>query len=241
MRIVDTHLHLVYKDRFSYPWMKDTPALDHQLSANDYFSKAEKHGIELALHMEVDVAEKDMEAETAFIVGAHERIGGAIAACRPENADFPAYLERIAAVRGVRGLRRVLHIMPDDTASTPLFAENIRRLERYGLTFDLCISARQLPIGLELVKKCPNVQFVLDHCGVPDIANDTFRPWRDHISEFAHLPNVTAKISGVIAYAGNDWTTEKLTPYVSHVIDAFSFDRVVWGYGLSGLHPESRS
>ena len=229
MRIIDTHLHLVYKDRFSYPWLKDAPALDHQVTAEDYFARAEKLGIDTALHMEVDVAEADMEAETAFMVDADDRIAGAIAACRPENRDFPAYLDRIAAIPGVRGLRRVLHIMPDDLSQAPLFAENIRRLANHGLTFDLCVAARQLPLAIDLAKKCPDVQFVLDHCGVPDIENDAFSPWAEHISECARLANITAKVSGVIAYAGADWSTEKLRPYVSHVLDTFSFDRVVWG------------
>ncbi len=26
--IIDTHLHLIYRDRLSYPWLKDVPALD---------------------------------------------------------------------------------------------------------------------------------------------------------------------------------------------------------------------
>ncbi|MEO2039238.1 MAG: amidohydrolase [Martelella sp.] len=229
MRIIDPHLHLVYKDRFSSPWLNDAPALDRQQTAEDYFARAKKLGIDTALHMEVDVAENDMEAETAFIVGADDRIAGAIAACRPENRDFPAYLDRIAAIPGVRGLRRVLHIMPDDLSQAPLFAENIRRLANHGLTFDLCVAARQLPLAIDLAKKCPDVQFVLDHCGVPDIEKDAYSPWAEHISECARLANITAKISGVIAYAGADWSTEKLRPYVSHVLEAFTFDRFVWG------------
>ena len=229
MRIIDTHLHLVYKDRFSYPWLKDAPALDHQTTAEDYFARAGELGIDAALHMEVDVAEADMEAETVFMVGAHQKIAGAIAACRPESPDFPAYLERIAAIPGVRGLRRVLHVVPDDVSQAPLFAENIRRLAGHGLTFDLCVAARQLPLAIALAGKCPEVQFVLDHCGVPDIENEAYAPWAENISECARLTNVTAKISGVIAYAGADWNTEKLRPYISHVLDVFTFDRVVWG------------
>ncbi|PRX10616.1 UNVERIFIED_ORG: putative TIM-barrel fold metal-dependent hydrolase [Martelella mediterranea] len=229
MRIIDTHLHLVYKDRFSYPWLKEAPALDHQLTAEDYFARAGKLGIEKAMHMEVDVADSDMEAETAFITGAHDRIAGAIAAGRPESPDFPAYLERIAAIDGVKGLRRVLHIMPDELSQSDLFVENIRRLAAYDLTFDLCVQARQLPLAIDLARKCPEVQFVLDHCGVPDIENNGLDPWREQIGEIARLANVTAKISGVIAYGGADWSVEGLRPYVSHVIDTFTFDRVVWG------------
>src|SRR5690606_3518245 len=55
VKIVDTHLHLVYKDRFSYPWLEGADALNRQWPAEDYFAIAEKLGIESALHMEVDV------------------------------------------------------------------------------------------------------------------------------------------------------------------------------------------
>jgi predicted TIM-barrel fold metal-dependent hydrolase len=229
MRILDTHLHLVYQDKFSYPWLGGAPLLNRQWTAEDYFAEAEKLGIEQALHMEVDVAESDMEAETRFVLGADPRVGGAIAAARPESTDFPAHLERLAGVSGVRGIRRILHTMPDELSQTPLFAENLRRLARPGLSFDLCVLARQLPIGRELVAKCPDVQFVLDHCGVPDVAGKALDPWRADIAELARLPNVAAKISGIVAYAAPDWTADDLRPFVEHVIASFGWDRVVWG------------
>lgn len=229
MRIVDTHLHLVHMDRFSYPWLADAGPLNRQWPAEAYFAQAEKLGIEAALHMEVDVAEADMEAETDFALGVHPRVVGAIAACRPESPDFPAYLERIAARSGVKGLRRILHTSPDELSQSPLFGQNLRSLATRHLPFDLCVLARQLPIGAALAAKCPGVQFVLDHCGVPDVANKALDPWRDNIRALSKLPNVAAKISGIVAYAGPDWTVADLRPFVEHVIDCFGWDRVVWG------------
>lgn len=229
MRILDTHLHLVYQDRFSYPWLAGAGPLNQQWTAEAYFAEAERLGIEAALHMEVDVAEADMEAETRFIVGAHPRIAGAIAAGRPENADFAAYLDRLIAIPGVKGMRRILHTSPDELSGSDLFAENIRRLGAAGLPFDLCVLARQLPIGAALAARCPDTQFVLDHCGVPEVAGKALDPWRDNIGAIAKLPNVAAKISGIVAYAGPDWTVDDLRPFVEHVIACFGWDRVVWG------------
>ncbi len=230
MRIVDTHLHLVYLDRFSYPWLSGVPAIDRQWDAPSYFAEAEKLGIETALHMEVDVAEQEMEDETHFVLsGLDRRIGGAIAAVRPEYVDFPGHLERLAALPGVKGLRRILHTQPDELSGGDLFAANLRRLPAHNLTFDLCLLARQLPLGRDLVAKCPDVQFVLDHCGVPDIAGGASEPWREGIRRMAEMPNVTAKISGIAAYARPDWTIDDLRPYVEHIIECFGWDRVVWG------------
>lgn len=229
MRIIDTHLHLIYLDRFSYPWLSGAPRINRSFPLEDYMRRAEALGIEKAIHMEVDVAEKDMEAETEFVTSVDPRVVAAIAAGRPESAGFPAYLERLAANPRVKGLRRILHTMPDELSAPDRFAENVRLLAGHGLTFDLCVLARQLSIGQKLVDRCPDVQFVLDHCGVPDIEGGKFESWRDGITEIARRPNVAAKISGVIAYGGDDWTVDDLRPYVEHVIDSFGWDRIVWG------------
>jgi predicted TIM-barrel fold metal-dependent hydrolase len=228
-RIIDTHLHLIYQDRLRYPWLADVPKLNRDFPLSEYLTEADHLGIERALHMEVDVAAEDQEAETAFVAGIGPPVIAAIASCRPENADFPASLERIAATPFVRGLRRILHTSPDELGQAPLFAENLRRLAQHRLTFDLCVLARQLPIAIALVRACPDVRFILDHCGVPDVAAQAVDPWRDDITRLAALPNVACKISGIVAYAAADWTTADLRPYVEHCIEAFGWDRVVWG------------
>jgi predicted TIM-barrel fold metal-dependent hydrolase/L-rhamnose mutarotase len=230
MRIVDTHLHLMHLDRFNYPWLKDIPAINRQWTAESFFAEAEKLGIETALHMECDVEEPDQENETRFVLDhLHPGIAGAIAAARPERADFPAHLDRIAALRGVKGIRRILHTQPDELSQSKLFAANLRRLAPLNLTFDLCVLARQLGIGRDLVASCPDVQFVLDHCGVPDIAGNGYGTWASSIERLAELPNVVAKISGVVAYANADWSVDDIRPYVEHVIECFGWGRVVWG------------
>ena len=229
MRIIDTHLHLVYKDRFTYPWLDGAPAINSQWTAEAYFAEALPLGIDRALHMEVDVAEAEMEAESRAMLAIHPNVVGAIAACRPENTDFPAYLERLATLDGVKAFRRILHVMPDELSQSDLFAENIRRIGATGRVFDLCYLARQLPIARELVAKCPQTQFVLDHCGVPDVAGQALDPWRADIAALAELPNVAAKISGIVAYAGPDWTVGTLRPFVEHILESFGEDRVVFG------------
>jgi len=229
MRILDTHLHLVDLNRFSYPWLNDVPALKRDWTPADYFAEVVPLGIEAALHMEVDVAEPEMMAETEHVLKVHPRVVGAIAACRPESASFPAFLDRLAVMQGVKGLRRILHTSPDELSQTPLFYENIRRLKDKGLSFDICVLARQLPLAEKLAKAAPQVQFVLDHCGVPDVASGVMDPWRENIRRVAELPNVVGKISGIGAYAKPGWTAETLRPWVEHMIECFGWDRVVWG------------
>ena len=232
--LLDTHVHLIYRDELDYPWLDNEPALNRDATYDDYLRQARQLGITRALHMEVDVAEVDMERETDMIERLMARedsiLVGAIAACRPENKDFPAFLERQLERACVKGFRRVLHVVADDVSTTSTFRDNVDRLAEADLPFDLCFAARQLPLAIELVDACPKVRFVLDHCGVPDIANDAWQPWADHMRDISRRDNVNAKISGVMAYGdGRQWTLSNTRRYVEHTIDSFGWDRIVWG------------
>jgi predicted TIM-barrel fold metal-dependent hydrolase len=230
--ILDTHLHIIDRSALRYPWLAGVAALDRDFLYEDYVGEARRGGISGALHMEVDVDPQDIDAETAYVAGKAGEGGllrGCVAACRPEAAGFPAELDRALADPFVKGFRRVLHVVPDEVSESGAFRENLRRLAGTGLPFDLCVLARQLPQAVALAAAAPEVQFVLDHCGVPDIAGGAQEPWRGMVSELARRPNVVAKISGVVAYAGAHWTVETLRPWVEHVIGAFGWDRVVWG------------
>ncbi|HEX4298556.1 MAG TPA: amidohydrolase [Devosia sp.] len=229
MRIVDTHLHLIYLDKFSYPWLAGVPPLNRQWDAPSYFAEAEKLGIEAALHMEVDVPAREMEDETQFVLGLDRRVVGAISNARPEHVDFPGHLERIAADPRIKGIRRLLQSDPDQLSEGEVFRSNLRRLAAHRLSFDICVQARQLPIARALVAACPDVQFVLDHCGNPPIATGDLATWRANIRALAELPNVAGKVSGIVNNARPGWTAADLRPVVEHMVACFGWDRVVWG------------
>ena len=230
MRILDTHLHLVYQDRFSYPWLAQVPRLDRQWIAEDYFAEAEGLGIEQAIHMEVDVAEADMLGETAFALEVNPRVVAAIANGRPEREDFPAHLDRLAALGGkVKGVRRLLQFQPPELSEQPLFIENVRRLTEHGVTFDICVKSHELEVARKLIDACPGVQFVLDHCGNPKIAEREWESWATPMAAIAAYPNVVCKVSGILANVDDGWSVADLRPYVEHVITLFGWDRVVWG------------
>ena len=232
--IIDTHLHLIDLSALRYPWLAGAPALNRDFPHEEYATQARRAGIEAALHMEVDVDQADIEAETSHVKAQSQQAGsllrGAIAACRPEEGSFAAYLERQQADPFIKGFRRVLHVMPDELSDSALFRDNIKRLSGSGLTFDLVVLPHQIPRAIALADLAPDVQFVLDHCGVPDIKGRAEHPWREHMAEIARRSNVIGKISGVVAYADpSSWSVENLRPYVEHTIGSFGWDRVVWG------------
>lgn len=232
--IIDTHLHVVDPWTLDYPWLATVPALNQAWPYAAYELEALRAGISRTLHMEVDVAPERIEDETSYVATLAHRpgslIAGAIASCRPEEPEFAAYLERQRRNPLIKGFRRVLHVMPDELSEQPLFRDNIKRMSGSGLTFDLCMLPHQLPNAMALADLAPDVTFILDHCGVPDIKGDARQPWQEHITELARRPNVVAKISGVVAYADPDkWIADTLRPWVEHTISSFGWDRVVWG------------
>jgi predicted TIM-barrel fold metal-dependent hydrolase len=232
--IIDTHLHLIYRDRLSYPWLSGVAALNRDARYERYAQEALRCGVTGALHMEVDVAESDIEAETKNVkdlaVGGASLIKGAISACRPESGGFPAFLERTLSDPFVKGFRRILHEVPDETSERPIFRENLRRLSGTGRPFDLCVRPDQLDRAIGLVDACPDVSFVLDHCGAQSVTPALAPVWRTRIAEIARRPNVVAKVSGVVAYADpKTWVLDDIRPYVEGVIERFGWDRVVWG------------
>lgn len=232
--IIDTHLHLIYRDRLSYPWLAGFAPLDHEFPYETYAAEAHRCGVTDVLHMEVDVADADIERESGNVAALAAEPGsllrGAISACRPEDAAFPAFLERQRANATVKGFRRVLHVVPDDLSEGAVFRENLKRLAGAGLPFDLCVRADQIGKAIALADVAPNVQFVLDHCGVPDVKGKAEHPWRKDMAEIARRPNVAVKISGVVAYAdAATWTLDDIRPFVEHSIESFGWNRVVWG------------
>jgi predicted TIM-barrel fold metal-dependent hydrolase len=232
--IVDTHLHLIYRDRLRYPWLAGFAPLDRDFPYDTYAMEARRCGITDVLHMEVDVARDDIEAETRHVAGLAAQpeslLRGAISSCRPEESGFAGFLERQLADPFVKGFRRVLHVVPDDLSEGALFRENLRRLAEGSRPFDLCVRPDQIEKAIALADLAPDVQFVLDHCGVPAIKDRADHPWRESIAEIARRPNVAVKVSGVVAYAdGATWKVADIRPYVEHAIGSFGWDRVVWG------------
>ena len=233
MELIDTHQHLIWRDRLGYGWTAGIPALaEGDFTPEDYQAQTKGQGIAGTIFMECGVDDADYQAEARYVATRVGRDGilGQIASCRPEtDAGFDAWLEECGALQ-VKGFRRILHVVPDEMSQNEVFRANLRKIGRKGLPFDMCFLARQLPIAEALARACDGQQLVLDHCGVPDIAGGVFDDWAKGIDRLAALPHVSVKLSGISAYAApGTASVELLRPWVGHVLDRFGADRVVWG------------
>ncbi|MDD9908783.1 MAG: amidohydrolase family protein [Ahrensia sp.] len=237
VELIDTHQHLLYRDALRYEWADDLPPLEKgDFGIADYQRLTAGKTVAGTIFMEVDAA--DYKAETRLISqlaqDSDNHILGIISSCRPESDDgFEAWLDECASLPVV-GYRRILHEVADDLSQSDTFRRNVRSIGHRERTFDMVFRADQLGIAYELAMACDNTRLILDHCGVPDIASDMargeFRQWRDAISKLASLPHVNGKLSGILAYCPQGHANaETIRPYVQHMIDSFTPNRLVWG------------
>lgn len=131
----------------------------------------------------------------------------------------------------VKGIRRIIQFEPDPGFCLQnSFIEGVQLLADYEFTFDICVAYHQLDKVIELVKVCPEVTFMLDHMGKPDIKNHQIDTWKSHISELSKMHNVHCKLSGLLTEADHKhWKPQDICDYVNCVIDDFTPDRIIFG------------
>jgi len=233
--LLDTHQHLIYREEVSYGWTKDIPPLaTENFTVNDYLNLTEGLGIKGTLFMETGVDDPDYQKEAHFVKSLMDNpsngIKGLILSIRPEeNEGFDKWLEETLSI-GAIGYRRILHVMPDETSQSETFRTNVKKIGKAGKPFDICYLPTQLSLAIDFAKACDDMHLVLNHCGVPSIATGEIDEWSKGIKALAELPNVTCKLSGLMAYcAPGTSSLETIKPYVDHVLNSFGSDRIVWG------------
>ena len=233
--VVDSHVHLLDTRRFKYSWAAGAPKLGRDWTPQDLTAAAKPYTIESFVFVEVDVDQPQYldEADWVQSIAMRDpRLKGCVAALPLERgAAIEPEIARIAGLPVVRGVRRLIQNQPDPAfVLQPNFIEAVKLLPKYGLSFDLCIFHHQLPNTLELVRRCPEVSFILDHIAKPGIKAGLIDPWRAEVKQLAALPNVVCKLSGVTTEADHQsWAREQLRPYIDHVVECFGFERLLYG------------
>jgi L-fuconolactonase len=131
----------------------------------------------------------------------------------------------------LKGIRDVAQDLPDSHyLAKPQSIKSVQELGKMGLTYDILTKTPELRAGIELVRACPDVQFVLDHISKPYIAKGEVEPWKSLITELASFENVSCKISGMVTEAKwHQWNDSDFAPYVDHIIDSFTPQRIMFG------------
>ncbi len=68
------------------------------------------------------------------------------------------------------------------------FVDAVRLAGQFGLTVDLCVRSHQIAEVTKLAELCPEVIFVLDHLGKPDVRAGGWESWAEAIRRLADTP-----------------------------------------------------
>lgn len=233
MKVIDTHAHFWDVASLNYPWIEKGSAFDRSFLPGDYRRATQGIPIERLVFVECDASADCSLAEAQWVArlaDADPRIQAIVGRVSLMNDDAPATLEAMAAMPLVRGIRDNIQNHASGFALHERFVRGVREVHRHGLHFELCVKHHQLAETIELVKRCPEGRFVLDHCAKPDIRSGLRDPWQHQMREMAALPNVACKISGLVTEADWErWKPEDVLGYARTAADAFGPERILFG------------
>lgn len=232
--LIDTHVHFWAPDRLDYSWLEAFPVLNQPHGLSEYReATAEVEGmvfVECTESFDDAVSKKEVEW-VHTLAEEEDRLQAIVAhASLEKGEEARPHLDWLSSQPLVTGVRRIVQDEGPEFLTHADFVEGVQLLGDYDFSFDLTVKAHQLNAAVELVDRCPNVQFVLDHLGKPQIRDNEWMPWSDHIEALAKRENVVCKLSGVLTEADLDaWTYGDVAPYLEHAVASFGQERVLFG------------
>jgi predicted TIM-barrel fold metal-dependent hydrolase len=240
--IIDTHQHLWDLDLFPLEWV--SPPLDKSFVMEDYLLAVKGQNVTKAIYMEVGApAElKRKEAEWALNLckdPANPTVAAVISADATDK-HLQVYLNEMEGNPYLKGIRYPFSNVEEMLQAQVV--ENLRFLGGMGLSFDLNISPSLLADGGQLLDKCPDTRFILNHCGnvdpvaffpeqEPTPREPRHNPdqWYHDMDQLAKRDNIICKISGIVDNVANyPLTASHLAPIINHCFDVFGPDRVIF-------------
>ena len=227
---IDAHHHVWRLARGHYGWL--TPALAPIYRDFD-LSDLAPHLTAAGMTGTILVQAAPTEAETHFLLDIAEGadiVRGVVGWIDFDAADALARIDALAARKLLVGLRPMVQdIADDDWLLGPHLAQLLDAMAGHGLVFDALVLPRHLPRLVTVVRRHPELQFVLDHFGKPHLATGDIAEWRGDIARLASEPNVVCKLSGLVTEAAKDWQVADLREAVDHMLTCFGSQRMLWG------------
>lgn len=235
LTIVDSHVHLWNPAQLRYSWLDGLPALNRAFLPADFAAASANSNVGKIIFVESGCEPAQGLTEVGWactLANDDPRLKGIVAHAPLEKGESAsAELGALASCPLVKGVRRNLQGERDPNFCLgPGFLAGVRLLAAPGFTFDLCIRHDQLRPVAELVRRVPEVNFVLDHLGKPDVRGKKTGPWAADLKALAASPNVFCKISGLTTEADwGSWQPVDLKFYFEWALECFGFDRILFG------------
>ncbi len=228
---VDSHQHFWRYTPEEYGWIDDSMAvLRRDFLPKDLEAELKDGGFDATIAVQ---AQHSLE-ETRWLLelaDANPWIAGVVGWVDLRSPNVRAQLEKLTGNRKLVGIRHVVQAEPDDRfLLRPEFLRGIGLLQEFGLTYDILIYTRHLPVAAEFASRFPEQRFVLDHLAKPPIKARELQAWEKGIRTLAKFPNMFAKLSGLVTEADwQAWKPEDIRPCLDVAFDAFGSERLMVG------------
>jgi len=232
---IDSHHHLWDLSIRPQEWMvgDGMDPVKRNFDTTDLRSAIEGTGVEKTILVHATTTHAETY-ELLALADVDPTIIGVVGWLQIDSVDAIKECEKYLQAPGasyLKGIRDVAQDLPDSSyLAKPQSIATVRVLGKLGLTYDILTKTPELQAAIDLVQACPDVQFVLDHISKPYIAKGELEPWKSLISKLASFENVSCKISGMVTEAKwNAWEVSDFAPYVDHIIESFSPQRLMFG------------
>ncbi len=228
---IDSHQHFWRYNSDDYPWIdasREPLRVDYMPPDLELLMQATGIDGTVAVQARQNLRETEFLLELA---DDYEFIRGVVGWVDMRADDVEAQLERFAPHPRMVGVRHIVHDEADDRFMLGgNFLRGLTKLKACGLTYDLLLFPRHLPIAIDVVQRFPDQPFVLDHIAKPFIKDGLLEPWERDIRQLAAYENVWCKVSGMVTEAAwGGWTQDDYRPYLDVVFDCFGIDRLMFG------------
>jgi L-fuconolactonase len=236
--VIDSHQHFWDLSAHDQPWLASDPVLAPLLrnfTLADLAPLVAAEGVTASVVVQT-VTEPGETPELLALAAGPGLVAGVVGwadLTAPDVADVLARLRELPGGDHLSGIRHPVLIEPDsDWLARPDVLRGLAAVARAGLAYDVVGEPRHLPAAVTAARQVPELRFVLDHLGNPDMSPEPSEPWASAFTQFAALENTTAKLSGVLGVPpppGAASTLAHLRPYYDFALQAFGPSRLMFG------------
>jgi L-fuconolactonase len=229
--MIDSHHHLWRYSKEDYPWI---PA-GSPLAQDQLIPELETVTSSAAVTGTVVVQARQVLEESDFLLSLADqtdRIQAVVGWVPLIDENVSDHLERFSLHPKFKAVRHVLQEEPDEYFLHDDFHRGLAQLPDYGLSYDLLIFQRQLPVAIQLVDQQPELSIVLNHIAKPEARNGRIEPaWRDSMKQLAKRDQVIGvKFSALLTeFPEGEGDAETVDAYFHETLEIFGSDRVMFG------------
>ena len=227
---VDAHQHFWRYSVEEYDWIDDSmQVLRRDFLPADLAPLLAANGIEVS----VAVQARQTEEETAWLLelaDSSDIIAGVVGWTDLRATELGDRLTHYARHPKLKGIRHVLQGEDNEFMLQPDFVNGVAALQDHGLRYDILVFEKQLATVRALIDELPSMPLVIDHIAKPDIRNDSYADWAQHMTAIARHDNVWCKVSGMVTEADwSNWNRKTFERYLALVFEAFGEHRIMFG------------